>query len=111
MRLGRASSIVSPWPRYQVPDTGRNAIVFALDNRRHPLRAGHIRILRHPDSLNPAFLSAKPAQCFGGAELALQVPFEGLEREAAEVLGAAARPGLADERGHRRAQHALRKLP
>ena len=48
---------------------------------------------------------------FGGAELALEVALEGLEGEAAQVLGAAAGPGLGGKGGGWRTQHALRQQP
>jgi len=54
---------------------------------------------------------AETVEGFGGAEFAFEVALEGLEGEAAEVLGAAARPGLGGEGGGGGAQHALGEEP
>src|SRR5579863_801444 len=55
--------------------------------------------------------SAQPGQRFGGAQLALEVAFEDVEGEAAEILGAAAGKLLVCECGGRGAEHAQGELP
>jgi hypothetical protein len=55
--------------------------------------------------------AAQPSQRLGRAEFAFEVALEGLEGEAAQVLGAAARPEFGGKGGDGGAEHALGQLP
>src|SRR5579863_6844762 len=59
----------------------------------------------------PCASGAEAGQGFGGAQLAFKMALENLDGIAAQVLAAAAWPGIAGKRRGRRAQHAQGDLP